>query len=212
MKIQATMLAAICIAGSTVLLSPPAAAQANKPASVVSLTDFKNQLSQLQTEITYTVGSLNAVKASAKKEADLTKAVAELNTRFAMLEKRVETLRTNAIMVKACVKEHYDGWSKELTSMQNASLREKAQDRLSRSQKEFDKIIAQATEAKAEVLPFVSEVKDIVIYLNADMSEQAVDSLSNTIWKLGNRSKSVNGSVGDVIEQIDATAKSLPQT
>jgi hypothetical protein len=151
------------------------------------------------------------VKQSAKNGSDLSKAATELGNRFNALESQVETVRTNATVVRARVKAHYEAWSKELTDMQNANLREKAQDRLSRSQKAFEKIAAEASEAKQEVLPFVSDVKDIVIYLNADLSEDAVDSLSGTIWKLTNRSKSVVGSIGDVIEEIDDTIKSLPK-
>ena len=211
MKIKTILAVAVLASGSTLLLPSEAAGQGAKPASVVTLKDLRAQLHQLQTDISSTVNTLNVVKQSAKKDADLAKAVAELGARFKALEARVETLRSNAITVKARVKEHYEAWSKELTAMQNPSLRERAQDRLTRSQKEFDKIVAEAGETKAEVLPFISELKDIVIYLDADTSEAAVDSLSSTIWKLGNRTKSVNGSIENLIEQIDDTIKSLPQ-
>jgi hypothetical protein len=209
MKVKTIALAS-AIAFSAIL-SQPQQAVAQKPASIVSLMDFRNQLVQLQGDISATVNSLNAVKQSAKKQAELSTAAGELANRFNTLEARVETVRTNATVMKARVKAHYEAWSKELTEMQNASLREKAQDRLTRSEKEFQKISAEAADAKEEVLPFVSDVKDIVIYLNADLSEEAVNSLSNTIWKLTNRSKSVNGSIGDLIEEIDNTVKSLPQ-
>ena len=211
MKINITVLVSVLALGAPLFQPQQAVAQAAKPASVVNLMDFRNQLSQLQNDISATVSSLNTVK-ECKKEADLPKAVKELGTRYTALEARVEEIRTNAIIVKAHVKAHFESWAKELTAMQSASLREKAQDRLSRSQKEFEKIIAEGVEAKEQVLPFVSEVKDIVIYLNADLSDDAVKTLSGNIWKLGNRSKSVIGSIGDVIEQIDDTVKSLPQT
>jgi len=211
MKIKTTILASALALGGALLQPQEAAARAGAPGSVVSLADFKSELTLLQADVSATVDSLNAVKESAKKEGDLSKAVEDLGTHFKTMEARVETLRTNATTAKARVKAHYDAWAKELTEMQNAKLREKAQDRLSRSQKEFDKIIAEAADTKEKVLPFVSEVKDIVIYLNADLSKDAVDSLSNNIWKIGNRSRSVIGSIGDLIKQIEDTIKSLPQ-
>ncbi len=211
MKIKITILAGALAVGSAMLVPNRAAAQAAVPASTISLITFRNQLVQLQNEITATASSLNLVKESGKDEAELAKAAAQLDTRFKSLEALVETVRVDAVTVKARVKDHYDAWSKELTAMQNPSLREKAQERLTRSQKEFDKIIAEAGKTKQEVLPFVSDVKDTVIYLNADLSTAAVKSLSNTIWKLANRSKSVNGSIKDLIEQIDETIKSLPK-
>ena len=151
------------------------------------------------------------VKASAKKPAELSKAAAELGQTYKSLQTRVDSVQTNAVIAKARVKEHYDAWSKELTGMPNPKLREKAQERLTKSQKEFDKIVVKGTVAKEQVLPFVSQVKDVVIYLGADVSEEAVKSLSNDIWKLDGKAAAVNGSIKDVIDQIDRTIKSLPQ-
>jgi hypothetical protein len=153
---------------------------------------------------------LNTIKAC-KSEADLSKAVADPGTNSKSLDGKVEEVRTNATVVKACVKANFKSWAKELTAMQSANLREKAQDRLSRSQKEFEAIVTVAGKAKEKILPFVSEVKDIVIFLNADTSQEALKSLSGNIWKIGNASKSMNDSLGGVIKQIDKTVKSLPQ-
>src|SRR5262245_57007473 len=123
MKINIAVLAVVLTFGAT-LLNPELARpqSAKKPASVVSLLDLKNQLMMLKTDISATVNSLNTVKESSKKEADLAKAVDELGTRFKSLEDRIGEVRTNAITVKARVKDHYDAWAKELTEMQNASL------------------------------------------------------------------------------------------
>jgi len=211
MKTKTIVLAGVLAFCAVVLQPLHGADQPSKASSQVGLLDLRNQLMALQDDVSSVVGSLNAVKGSAKKQDELAKAHADLVSRFDTLQNRVETLRSNAVTLKATVNTHYEAWAKELTAMQNASLREKAQDRLTRSQKEFEKISAEANDAKEQLLPFVSEVKDCVIYLNADLSEQAVDSLSSTIWKLGNKSKSVIGRIGDVIEQINDTVKSLPK-
>lgn len=210
---KSKIISTICtLALGAALIAPnQAAAQTDKPASTVSLADLRTQFAMLQTEINATVEALNLVKESGKKPDELAKAAGILGRTFDVMQNRVNTLQTNAVTVKARVKEHYEAWSKQLTAMGNAKLREKAQERLTDSQKEFDKIVAEATKAKEQVLPFVSSVKDIVIYLGADLSNEAVKSLSNDIWKLDGRSKSVNGSIQDVINQIDRTIKSLPQ-
>jgi hypothetical protein len=211
MKRNTAVLACLLALGTTLSLPKDTLAQSTPPTSVISLADLRNQLAKVQSEVSATVISLNSLKEAAKKPGELNAAATGFTTRFRTLESSVETTRKNAITVKARVKDHYDAWQKTLTEMQNAKLREKAQDRFTESQKQFGKIVAQATEAKDQVLPFVSDLKDVVIYLEADQSDEAVDSLSNTIWKLGNRSKSVNSSIGNVIEQIDRTIKSLPQ-
>lgn len=183
-----------------------------KGSSTVSLAELKNQLVLLRANLSDTVGALGAVKASAEKSSELTKTATEFQTRFDALESQMATVREQAVTTRARLRQHYDAWEKELQAMQNPSIREKAQGRLSESKEQFGRIVEQANEAKSEVVPFVSELKDIVIYLKADTSEDAVKSLSGTIWKLNNKYKSVNGSIGDVIEEIDKTIKGMPKS
>ena len=206
------VISTICtLALGAVLVQPNPAMAQGKPESVVSLTDLNSQLSRLQMDIGSAVNSLNAVKESAKNPADLSKAATEFHRSFEALQAQMNGVQSNAVTIKATVNAHYDAWQKELTALQNAKLREKAQERFSASQKEFDKIIAKATEAKEKALPFVSQLKDIHIYLNVDLSEDAVKSLSGDIWKLGNESKTVNGKIEDVKEQIKRAMESMPQ-
>jgi hypothetical protein len=210
MKSKITIVACALALG-TALIQPNQAAAQGKPGSVVSLADLRSQLTMLQTYISGAVGTLNKVKESGKDAAALSKAAAEYDQSYNTLQAHMDGVRSNAITIKATVKAHYDAWQKELTAVQSAKLREKAQERFSESQKEFDKIIAKATEAKEAALPFVSQLKDINIYLHADLSEEAVKTLSGDIWKMGSTSKSVNSKIEDVKEQIDRTIKSLPQ-
>jgi len=205
------LITTLCALTLGAALAQPDLAAADKPASVISLADLNKQLGQLQTDVSSAIGSLNAVKDSGKDAAALSKSAAQFSRAFNALQTQMDNVRSNAVTIKATVSQHYDAWQKEMSSMESAKLREKAQDRFTQSRKEFDKIVDRATEAKEVAVPFVSELKDINIYLNADLSEEAVKSLSNDIWKLGNTSKSVNSKIEAVKEQIDRTIKSLPQ-
>lgn len=208
MRNKIPSLACVLALGTALLQPQLAAGQDTKP---VTLADMKSQLAMLQTRITAVVDGLEQVKASEKNDAALAKAIAEFQTRYAALEGQLGTVRTQAVVVKARANEQYETWQKDLATVQNPSIREKAQDRFAASKKEFDKIIEKAATAKEEAVPFVAQVKDISIYFQADPSSGAVKSLSSTIWKLGNKSKSVNDSVKDVIDQIERTIKSLPK-
>lgn len=187
------------------------AAQPDKPASVISLTDLNKQLSQLQSEVSAAIGSLNTVKESWRSAAELNKAATQFGLAYDALQIQMDTVRSNAVTIRATVNTHYDAWQKELTTLQNANLRERAQERFAKSRRDFDRIITKASEAKAVAVPFVSDLRDITIYLGADLSEDAVKSLSNEIWKLGITANAVNGKIEAVKEQITRTTESLPQ-
>lgn len=210
MKHNMTGIVAAVALGLALVLPSQTAAQAGKPASATSLADVKAQLTQLQNYITIAIDSLNQLKESAKHGSTLDKAAADFQNRVKALETQVETTRKHAVVMRARTKEHYDSWQKELIALQSAKIREKAQARFAESKEEFDKIISTADRAKEEALPFVSELKDIALFLDADQSRDAVMSLSQSIWKLSSRSKSVNSSIAEVNEQIDRTIKSLP--
>ncbi len=187
-----------------------AVAQSSKPA-VTSLADFKTQLVALQSHVEATTAALNALKPASQNEADLAKAIAEFQNRLKAMAAQYDIVRTQAIVAKARAKEHYEAWQKSLATVEKTAIREKAQDRYTESMKACDKIVTQANEAKQEAVPFISEVKDIGVYLDADGTPEAVKTLSNTVWKLGNKAKSVNSKIGDVTEQIDRTIKSMPK-
>ena len=96
--------------------------------------------------------------------------------------------------------------------MANPKLREKAQKRFSSTSGEFDKINEKVATAKESFAPLAADFKDINTYLKTDLSKDAVSSLSNTIWKMGNQAKSVDSKLADVCKQIEKTMAKMPQT
>lgn len=189
-----------------------AAETAQKPSTIVSLRQLKAQLASVQQQISTTMTSLERVKASGENEAALAKSTAEFTASFHALEAQVEQVRRQAVACRALAAEHFEAWQRELNEIQNSSIREKAQTRFSESKEQFEKIIATAEEAKKEAQPLIAELKDIATYLEIDPTPKAAKTLSSTIWKAGNKSHSVNGSIADVNEQIDRTMKMLPKS
>jgi hypothetical protein len=182
-----------------------------KPTALISLAELKNQLSLLRGHVSTTLAALARVKTAGRDGGALEKAQADFAGQLKALEAQVEITRTNAVLVKAPTKDHYEHWQKEISDVKNPQIREKAEERFAEAREQFDKIIATAEETKQQLVPFIADLKDVALYLQADLSQDAVKSLSNTIWKLGNKSKSVVGGIGDIIEQIDRTIKVMPK-
>jgi len=182
-----------------------------KPNVSLTLSQFDNEFHTLRETLARTMSSLQSLKAAAHENADLNKPYGEFSAAYNDLESQVAKVREHGTAAKARAKEHWEAWQKELTQMQNASLREKAQKRYTATSGEFEKINEKVAEAKEDFAPLAADLKDIHIYLKTDLSKDAVSSLSNTIWKMGNKARSVDGRLEDVCKQIQKVMKKMPQ-
>jgi predicted nucleic acid-binding Zn-ribbon protein len=188
------------------------AAENQAPAVKIGLNQLNSEVNNLRESLKGTMSALEDLKTAANKNDDLNKPYSGFSTAYAELETQVTKLREHGTAVKARAKEHWDNWQKELTDMQNAKLREKAQKRYTATSGEFQKIIEKVGDAKEGFAPLAADLKDINTYLKTDLSKEAVSSLGNTIWKMGNQARSVDGKLADVNKQIERTMSKLPQT
>lgn len=179
---------------------------------IVGLNQFHNELLTLRDSLSTTMSALQAIKAAAADKGDLTKPYESFTKSYAALEGQAEAVRQHGLAAKARAKDHWEAWQKELTDMQNAKLREKAQERFTATSKQFDRIVEKAAVAKEAFAPVMADLKDINTYFKVDLSQEAVDSLSGTIWKMGSKARSADSKLVDVCEEIDRTVKKMPQT
>lgn len=187
------------------------AATSEKPNVMVSLNQLNTEIHGLRTELSRTMAALEAVKAAASNNEELTKPYASFSSAYNDLEAQVAKLRQHGTATRARAKEHWEAWQKELTEMQNAKLREKAQKRYTATSAEFEEISDKVADAKEDFAPLAADLKDIHTYLSSDLSRDAVNSLSNTIWKMGNKAHKVDNRLVDVSKQIERTMEKLPQ-
>ena len=196
---------AIAIALATLLAGTTSltAQLATKQASATSLVDLKSNLQQLGAQVGVTITALESLKASASKSSDMKNDLDAFNRSYGTLEKELDTTRTQAIAMKAKAKEHQEAWEKEVEGIQNPNLREKATDRLADERKQFQKIIERGDDLRQVGTPFMADLKDVKTFLDVDPSQKAVATLSNSIWKLGNQSKTVKKRIDALVAQID---------
>jgi chromosome segregation ATPase len=201
------LLAGLMVAGA----QQARAAEDAKPTVMVTLNQLNSEFHILRENLSRTMAALEGVKAAANNNGDLSKAYSSYSSAYTELESQVASMRQRGTAAKARAKEHWEAWQKELTDMQSAKLREKAQKRFTSTQAEFEKIVEKVTEAKESFAPLAADLKDINTYLAADLSKDAISSLSNTIWKMGGQAHTVDGKLEDVNKQIERTMNKLPQ-
>jgi uncharacterized coiled-coil DUF342 family protein len=197
----------IAVAG----LAPATLGAESRGQVVVSLSQLNNEIVVLRNGLGNTMAALEELKAAAAKDSELTKPFTSFSDSYASLEAQTAKLREQGTALKARAQEHWTAWQTELSSMQNAKLREKAQSRYSATVKEFQKITEKVDTAKSTFAPLMADLKDVNTYLKTDLSKDAVSSLSGTIWKMGNAARSSESKLADVNEQIERVLKKMPE-
>ncbi len=203
-------LCSLLVAGGGMVSRAYAADQA-KPTVVVSLSQLNNDISILRSHLATTIAALEQLKATAANRGDLTKPYTAFSDSLGTLEAHVAMLRERGVAARARADEHWKAWQVELTSMQNPQLREKAQRRQTSTVKEFEKVVDRVEAAKKVFAPLMADLKDVNTYLKTDLSQQAVSSLSGTIWNMSQTARSADAKLVDVSEQITRTIKKMPQ-
>lgn len=204
------LVAGLMVAGMSMLRVN--AATAEQPGVMVSLSQLNSEIHKLRESLGQTMAALEQVKNAAANNGDLDKTYANFSALYSQLESQVNDVRQHGTATKARAKQHWEAWQKELTEMQNPKLREKAQKRYTAASGEFEKITTRVADAKEKFAPLAADLKDINTYLKADLSKDAVSSLSNTIWKMGISARGVDSRLADVNEQIEKTMKKMPQS
>ena len=197
------------LAGTTL---PVCAASEENPTVRVSLSQVNREIQILRKTLSRTIAALDEVKVAANKNADLSVPFETFNKFWSDLEAQTAKVRQHGTATRARAKEHWEAWHAEVTGMQNAKLREKAQKRYAATTKEFEKINEKVADAKEAFAPLAADLKDIHTYLETDLSRDAVSSLSSSIWKMGAQAHTVDGKLADVCNQIDRTMKKLPSS
>jgi hypothetical protein len=157
------------------------------------------------------VEALNGLKKAAKDRGDLKGPYETFDKHHKKLQAQLETLRDQAGRMRAGADQHYAAWREELARMDNPKLRDKALNRQDDAKEEFEEIIVIAQETRRDLEPFMADLRDVSSYLSTDLSADAVKSLSNTIWKLGNKSRSVIAGIQHVNSQINKTLEVHPE-
>ena len=198
-------------ATATFLALVSTAAAGDKKTVTVDLKEIRQELTDLQGRITETMGALEEVKKAAKSKGDLKAPFSTFDKQYKELVAQIETVRGQSTLVRARADDHYRAWQDELSKMGNPKLREKALNRYDDAKEEFDEIIVIAQEVRRDLDPFMTDLRDVSSYLTTDLSADAVKSLSNTIWKLGNKSRSLIGGIQHVNSQIGKALDAQPE-
>jgi chromosome segregation ATPase len=125
------------------------------------------------------------------------------------MEEKAKSARNRADSMREKGTAFFSEWEQQVNTIQNEEIRNEAATRLGKRKKSYDKILAAMQDAKAELVPFLSDLNDIRKLLESELSAGSVASAKNTIKKAKWHGEDVQESLSDVEKELDRVSAEL---
>ena len=123
-----------------------------------------------------------------------------------------EKVKKNSIAMQEAGKVKFDAWKLELESIQDAQLKKASTKRMTDAIAKHEGLLKLVKESETVMDPFVSDLTDIVKYLDLDLSKDSIKKISGfngPIKKAAKSGGNVQKWIGKVVEEL-AKSESKP--
>jgi chromosome segregation ATPase len=143
------------------------------------------------------------------KGVDLRPQFEKFKAELAKMEDQAKVCRDSADEMRKKGESAYADWEAEVKAINDPDLRKEAEKRQAKRQKYYTAILKSLTEAKEELVPFMSHLNDIRKLLESQLTTESVASTKSTIRKAGWAAEDVSESLEDVEKEIDRASAEL---
>ena len=102
----------------------------------------------------------------------------------------------------------FDEWSEELTQYSNADLRRKSQAQLSKTQRQYKKLIKTMRKAESSIAPVLTVFNDQVLFLKHNLNARAINSIKS---ELSSVQRDVSKLIGEMNRSISEADKFIAE-
>jgi chromosome segregation ATPase len=197
-------LLALALAPAPLLLAADSAQQA--AAVKEKIQTLRSECAQGRNQITLTLEELSRLTVAG---VDLRPQFEKFKAELVKMEAKARNARDRADSMKEKGQAFFADWEQQVKTIQNEDIRKEAAKRLAKRKKSYDKILSAMQEAKAELVPFMSDLNDISKLLESELSAGSVASTKSTIRQAKWHGEDVQESLTDVEKELDRVAAEL---
>lgn len=149
-------------------------------------------------QIKTTLGGYNAIIDG--ETSDNRAAYKKLTKDIGRSEKRAADVRSEVDSMEKVAVKYFADWESSLDGFTSPEMRKKSEDRLHQTMADYGEILKAGKDAGEEFRPFVSELKDQVLFLGNDLTTAGIADLQD-------EAKEINGRANDVFAAVDELVK-----
>jgi septal ring factor EnvC (AmiA/AmiB activator) len=175
--------------------------------------ETKEKIEALRTESAkirnQTLLTMESLKRMNVKGIELRPQFEKFKAELVKMEEQAKVTRDRADSMRSKGAASFQEWEKEVQAINNPDIRKEAEKRYDKRKKSYDKILKAMQEARAEMVPFMSDLNDIRKLLESELTESTVASTKSTIRSADWHGEDVRESLTDVEKELDRVAADL---
>ena len=125
------------------------------------------------------------------------------------MEEQAQVARNRVLQMSEKGQAYFASWEETIKSITNRDIRDQAQKRYNKRVKSYNKIVKAMTDARDELVPFMSDLNDVKKLLDSELSRESVKSASNLIKQANWHGEDVVDSLKDVETELDRVSAEL---
>lgn len=200
----ATVAALLALTSTLAVRAADSGEQAKETRAKLDAT--RAETAKIRNQVGLTLEELNRLQLP---NVDLRPQLDKYAAQLAKMEEQALIARERVISMEKKGKAYFQAWEDQINSIASADIREQAQKRYNKRVKSYNKIIKAMTEARDELVPFMSNLNDVKKLLDSELSRESVKSAKSTIRSANWHGEDVVNSLKDVENELDRVSAEL---
>lgn len=169
--------------------------------------DLHAELDLLKIQIDTTAGALKGLVDG--QDQDLRPLFTGFVKQVDKLEAGTERVEASADRMRAQGETYYTAWELELESISDPGLRKESEERRDQARERFRALVSTVKEARAAFEPYLTDLRDIQVFLNNDLNPSGVTAISDDAEKATERGEGLRVHIDEVIAELEEVTAAM---
>lgn len=189
------------------LLGCSASAPDRTEDKISRMEEFRRDVGMLKGQVGAVLASLNEI--SSKAASGPRPAYDAYVDRVSETGSKTEGLLGSAAALKARGEAYFEEWGKELATITNVEIRQRAEDRRQKMKATYGKIDVSVAAAREALAPFNSDLKDIQTLLGNELTPAGISGAKDLVTKVTTQGEKVKERLDSLDKEVERAASEL---
>jgi uncharacterized coiled-coil DUF342 family protein len=171
------------------------------------ITEYREEIFKGKQAIDATMQSLGQITATAN--TDPRQAFQQYSKDVTTLESATAKVRKRSQELKAKGEVYFKQWQQEIATVQNPEIRKVSEEQKAKMQTTFDNIQKHADPLKAQMDPWLSDLRDLRTYLSNDLTVSGIDAAKPLFEKTQTKGAEIQKSMDALVYELNNVSTAM---